>query len=127
MALSRSSLIRGSSSRSVSVAMVRRSASSSPNENGSSRPGAALPSGSTRACRPRCRSSATSDSASPLGSITATVVPRSASWRMSSRARVVLPPPGSPVMATAVGRFRAAATSGSKCTTDRARPSVSPM
>ncbi len=42
-------------------------------------------------------------------------------------ARVVLPPPGSPVMATAVGRLRAAASSGSKCTIDRARPRVSPM
>ena len=42
-------------------------------------------------------------------------------------ASVVLPPPGSPVMAIAVGRLRAAASSGSKCTTDRARPRVSPM
>ena len=40
---------------------------------------------------------------------------------------MVLPPPGSPVIATAVGRLRAAASSGSKWTTDRARPSVSPM
>ena len=40
---------------------------------------------------------------------------------------MVLPPPGSPVTAMAVGRFSAAASSGSKCTTDRARPSVSPM
>ena len=52
MALSRSSLILGSSSRSVSVAIVRFSARSTPNENGSSRPGAAAPSGSTRALRP---------------------------------------------------------------------------
>src|SRR6266699_2377572 len=42
-------------------------------------------------------------------------------------ASVVFPPPGSPVMAIAVGRLRAAASSGSKCTTDRARPRVSPM
>ncbi len=40
---------------------------------------------------------------------------------------MVFPPPGSPVIATAVGRLRAAATSGSKCTTDLARPTVSPM
>ena len=46
---------------------------------------------------------------------------------MSSIASVVLPPPGSPVMATAVGLFRAAATIGSKCTTERALPRVSPM
>ena len=38
-----------------------------------------------------------------------------------------MPPPGSPVIATAVGRFRAAASIGSKCTTERARPRVSPM
>ena len=42
-------------------------------------------------------------------------------------ASVVLPAPGSPVMATAVGRLRAAASSGSKCTMDRARPRVSPI
>ena len=42
---SRSSLIRGSSSRSVSVAMVRFSDKSSPNENGSSSRGAAEVSG----------------------------------------------------------------------------------
>ena len=42
-------------------------------------------------------------------------------------ASVVFPPPGSPVIATAVGRLRAAATSGSKCTMERARPSVSPI
>jgi len=54
MALSRSSLILGSSSRSVSVAIVRFSARSTPKENGSSRPGAAAPSGSTRAFLP-CR------------------------------------------------------------------------
>ena len=46
---------------------------------------------------------------------------------MSSSASVVLPPPGSPVIAMAVGRFLAAASSGSKCTMDRARPSVSPI
>ena len=46
---------------------------------------------------------------------------------MSSRASVVFPPPGSPVIAMAVGRLRAAASSGSKCTMARARPSVSPM
>src|SRR5215468_6612704 len=42
-------------------------------------------------------------------------------------ASVVLPAPGSPVMATAVGRLRAAASSGSKCTIARARPRVSPI
>ncbi len=42
-------------------------------------------------------------------------------------ASVVFPPPGSPVIATAVGRLRAAATSGSKCTMERARPRVSPI
>ena len=82
IALSRSSLIRGSSSRSVSVAMVRFSARSSPNENGSSRPGAAAAErqhpGLAAALRP---AASTSDSASPLGSITATVTPRSASWQ----------------------------------------------
>ena len=107
--------------------MVRFSARSSPNENGSSRPGAAAPSGSTRALRPRSASSWTSGSASPLGSITATVTPRSASCKMSSNASVVFPPPGSPVMAMAVGRFSAAASSGSKWTTARARPRVSPI
>ena len=127
IALSRSSDIRGSSSRRVSVAMVRRAARSSPKENGSSRPGAAEPSGSTRALRPRACSTSTSGSASPLGSITATVTPRSASCMISSSARVVLPPPGSPVTATAVGRLSTAASSGSKCTMDRARPMVSPM
>ncbi len=59
--------------------------------------------------------------------MTATVTPRSASCKIMSSASVVLPPPGSPVIATAVGRLRAAATSGSKCTTDLARPIVSPM
>ena len=66
-------------------------------------PGAAAPSGSTRALRPRSFSNSTSGSASPLGSMTATVTPRSASCMMSSSASVVLPPPGSPVMAIAVG------------------------
>jgi len=80
MALSRSSLILGSSSRSVSVAIVRFSARSTPKENGSSRPGAAAPSGSTRALRPCRRRYSASDSASPFGSIAATVTPRSASW-----------------------------------------------
>src|ERR1700748_1902910 len=42
-------------------------------------------------------------------------------------ASVVFPPPGSPVIAIAMGRLRAAASSGSKCTTDRARPRVSPI
>ena len=41
--------------------------------------------------------------------------------------RVSFYPVRSNLMAMAVGRLRAAATSGSKCTTDRARPSVSPM
>ena len=80
IALSRSSLILGSSSRSVSVAMVRFVARSSPKEKGSSSPGAAEPRESIRARRPRACSSRTSDVASPLGSITATVAPRSASW-----------------------------------------------
>ena len=77
---SRSSLIRGSSSRSVSVAIVRFSDRSTPKENGSSSPGAAAPSGSTRAFLPCRFRYSTSDSASPFGSITATVAPRSASW-----------------------------------------------
>ena len=77
---SRSSLIRGSSSRSVSVAIVRFSDRSTPNENGSSSPGAAEPSGRTRALRPCLVRSSTRDSASPFGSITATVAPRKASW-----------------------------------------------
>ena len=59
--------------------------------------------------------------------MTATVTPRSASCMMSSSASVVLPPPGSPVMAIAVGRLSAAASSGSKWTMDLARPRVSPM
>ena len=80
IALSRSSLIRGSSRRSVSVAIVRFSARSSPNENGSSRPAAAEPSGSTRALRPDFERNSTSGSASPFGSMTAIVAPRSASW-----------------------------------------------
>ncbi len=77
---SRSSDMRGSSSRSVSVAIVFLAARSSPKLNGSSSPGAADPSGSTRARRPRLRSSSTRDSASPLGSIAAIVTPRSAIW-----------------------------------------------
>ncbi len=80
MALSRSSLILGSSSRSVSVAMVRFSARSVPNENGSSSPGAAELSGSTRARLPCSVRYSASGSASPFGSIATTVAPRSASW-----------------------------------------------
>ena len=61
IALSRSSLILGSRSLSVSVAIVRFWDRSAPNENGSSRPGAAAPSGSTRALRPCRRRYSTSD------------------------------------------------------------------
>jgi len=65
IALSRSSLIRGSSSRSVSVAMVRRSARSSPNEKNEppSRSPPTCPSANGAACSPTLASSPPSSTA----------------------------------------------------------------
>ena len=51
--------------------------------------------------------------------------PKTRIWRVLGR--LVLFLAGLLLMATAVGRLRAAATSGSKCTMERARPRVSPI